>query len=96
MVSQNNTQPKVLKMNEQKRNTERFMNPTVPSREMDATDLTAQIQSFISANKIAPTDWIFLNRLIQQLDKQKYRESRKVLRSMRNRFQMIQDKYQRS
>lgn len=82
-------------MNEQKRNTERFMNPTVPSREMDATDLSAQIQSFISANKIAPTDWIVLNRLVQQLDRQRYKESRKVLRSMRNRFESIQNKYQR-
>ena len=63
---------------------------------IDGTDLSMQVQSFINKHKtIKPGDWIVLNRLVKQLNKQKYSESRKVLRSMRNRFEAIQNKYQR-
>ena len=73
-----------------------FVNPSILEQKMDATSLSMQIQSFVSKNKqISPSDWILLNRMIKQLNKQKLNESHKVLRSMRNRFEMIQNKYQR-
>lgn len=79
-------------MNEDKN----FVNPSIPEQKIDATSLSMQIQSFVSKNKqISPSDWILLNRMIKQLNKQKLNESHKVLRSMRNRFEMIQNKYQR-
>ena len=78
-------------MNEDKN----FVNPSILEQKIDATSLSMQIQSFVSKNKqISPSDWILLNRMIKQLNKQKLNESHKVLRSMRNRFEMIQNKYQ--
>ena len=65
-------------------------------QKIDATSLGMQIQAFIRNNRtIRPNDWIVLNGLIKQLNKQGYNESHKVLRSMQNRFIRIQNQYQR-
>ena len=61
----------------------------------DATNLSMQIASFIRQEKLSSSDWLMLNRLMKQLKKQKCNVSRKVLRSVQDKFEKMQNKYQR-
>lgn len=61
----------------------------------DALNLAVCIESFLRKTKITPEEWIILDRLVKQLNKQRFKMSRKVLRSMSNKFETIQSRYQR-
>ena len=61
----------------------------------DATDLSMQMLSFIRCCRLDSKDWMFVNKLIKQLNKQKGNVSRKVLRSVQTKFEKVQNKYQR-
>ncbi len=62
---------------------------------IEATDLSMQMASFIRNHELDSNDWIFVNKLVKQLNKQKRNVSRKVLRSVQSKFEKIQNKYQR-
>jgi len=64
-------------------------------QKMDATDLSMQMVSFVRTHKLDSNDWLFVNKLVKQLNKQKGDVPRKVLRSVQNKFERIQNKYQR-
>lgn len=64
-------------------------------QKIDATNLSMQMMSFIRCCKLAPNDWMFVNKLIKQLNKQKGDVPRKVLRSVQSKFEKVQNKYQR-
>jgi len=82
-------------MNEQKRSFEEYKNPEVSEQKLDATDLSLQMTSFLRSVKVAPSDWILVDKLIKQINKPKYNVSRKVFRSVQRKFETVQDKYQR-
>ena len=81
-------------MNEQKKSFNDYVNTNVAKTKAEATDLCLQMTSFVRNYKLNPNDWIFVDKLIKQLNKQN-NVSRKVLRSVQNKFERIQDKYQR-
>ena len=82
-------------MNEHKRSFEEYKNPEGFEQKMDATDLSLQMTSFLRSVKVAPSDWILVDKLIKQINKPKYNVSRKVFRSVQRKFETVQDKYQR-
>lgn len=61
-------------------------------QKMEVTDLSMQLASFIRKYELDSRDWIFVNKLIKQINKQN-NVSRKVLRSVQSKFEKIQDKY---
>lgn len=62
---------------------------------VEATDLCMRMLSFIRNRELDSNDWICVNKLIKQLNKQNRNVSRKVLRSVQSKFEKVQDKYQR-
>lgn len=64
-------------------------------QKINATDLSMQMLSFIRCYKLDSNDWMFVNKLIKQINKQKGDVPRKVLRSVQSKFEKIQNKYQR-
>ena len=64
-------------------------------QKVEATDLCMRMLSFIRNRKLDSNDWICVNKLIKQLNKQNRNVSRKVLRSVQSKFEKVQDKYQR-
>ena len=64
-------------------------------QKIEATDLSMQMLSFIRTHKLDSNDWMFVNKLVRQLNKQNRNVSRKVLRSVQGKFKRVQDKYQR-
>ena len=82
-------------MNEQKKSYNDYMNPNVSEQKQNAADLAAQISYFIHHNTIKPDEWILLDKMLKQLNKQKFNLSRKVLRSMQTKFENIKENYQR-
>ena len=59
---------------------------------IEATDLSMQMTSFIRSHKLEASDWLLVDKLIKQINKQN-NVSRKVLRSVRSKFERIQDRY---
>lgn len=82
-------------MNEQKRNTYNYFNPTQSKNQESTEELVALITMFISRNALTPKDFILLNKIIKQLNAQHDKLPNKVIRSMRNKFENIKNKYQR-
>lgn len=82
-------------MNEHKKTRYEYFNPTVSEQKQNAEYLLAQITAFIRKNKINVSDWILLDNMIKQLGQRKANLPRKVLRGMQNKFEQIQNKYQR-
>lgn len=82
-------------MNEQKKTRYEYFNPSAFEQKQAAEDLLVQITSFVRKNKINVSDWILLNNMIKQLGQSKANLPRKVLRGMQNKFDKIQNKYQR-
>lgn len=82
-------------MNEQKKSYNDYMNPNISEQKQNATDLAAQISYFIHHTTVKADEWILLDRMLKQLNKQKFNLSRKVLRSMQTKFENIKENYQR-
>ena len=82
-------------MNEQKKMYDDFINPNISEQKQSATDLAAQISYFMSHTTLKAGDWVFLDRMLKQLNKQKFNLSRKVLRSMQTKFENLKKNYQR-
>ena len=61
----------------------------------ETTDLSMQMISFVRHYKLDSNDWMVVNKLIKQLNKQKGNIPRKVLHSVQSKFERVQDKYQR-
>lgn len=61
---------------------------------IEATDLRLQMMSFVQSHKLDSNDWLFVNKLIRQINKQN-NVSRKVFRSVQAKFEKVQNKYQR-
>lgn len=82
-------------MNEQKKMYDDYMHPNVSEQKQGVSDLAAQINYFMNHNTLKPGDWVLLDKLLKQLNKQKLNVSRKVLRSIQTKFETLQKKYQR-
>ncbi len=82
-------------MNEQKKMYDDFMHPNISEQKQSTADLAAQISYFIDHNTLKACDWIFLDKTLKQLNKQKFNLSRKVLRSIQSKFENLKQKYQR-
>ena len=82
-------------MNEERKSYNDYMNPKMSEQKQDANDLIMQIGVMLTSKKIDPADWIVLDKISTQIRKQNFNLSNKVLRSMQNKFQMIQKKYER-
>ena len=84
-------------MNEEKRNYNNFMNcGAMDKKEEAAASLVAQISYFISHNKITPKEYIFLSNILKQLSQRRNSFPRKVLRGMQNKFELIQNQYNKN
>lgn len=82
-------------MNEQKQNTYNYFNPTQSKTQESTEELVALITMFISRNTLTPKDLIVLNKIVKQLNAQRDNLPSKVIRSMKNKFETIKNKYQR-
>ena len=80
-------------MNEQKKLRYEHFNPKVSESQQSAEELIALISSFIHNTKLKSGDWIALTVLLKQLKKNNTNLPRKVLRSVQNKFQTIQQNY---
>lgn len=67
--------------------------PSLSKQEQTASDLLEAMMFFIKNTQIKREDWILLNRLLRNLEQEKH--SAKVLRGIKNRFEKIQNQYQR-
>ncbi|MBQ3784853.1 MAG: hypothetical protein II843_00465 [Alphaproteobacteria bacterium] len=67
--------------------------PSLSKQEQTASDLLEAMMFFIKNTQIKREDWILLNRLLRNLERKKH--SAKVLRGIKNRFEKIQNQYQR-
>ena len=65
----------------------------VSKKERLVSDLLNEIMLFVKNTELRREDWIILNRLIKNLEKEKH--SNKVLRGIENKFAKIQQQYQR-
>ena len=83
-------------MNDRRQNYRSFYYPKEPKKQIQgAAELLVLITSFLSYTKLKPEDWVALNKMIRQLEAHKNNISNKVLRALRNRFQNIQNQYQK-
>ncbi len=82
-------------MNEGKKARYEYFNPSVSANQQNAESLAAVISSFINKTTMKPADWIALQSLLKQLKKSNNNMPRKVLRSIENKFNKIQQNYQR-
>ena len=82
-------------MNERKHNRQNYLNADEPEKKETANNLLAQIIYFNTHNKTVPADFIALDAIVKQLAQSKSGLPRKVLRSMQNKFEVIQSRYQR-
>lgn len=67
--------------------------PRVSKKEQNATDLLTEIMLFVKNTPVNHEDWIILNRLIRNIEKEKH--SNKALRGIENKFRKIQQSYQK-
>ena len=83
-------------MNEQKRLSHEYFYPSQTKQQMAAEELLNAIKMFISQNKLNPSDFHILTKLVRQLNTQvKTSVPNKILRSMQKRFEIIQEQYTR-
>ena len=81
-------------MNERRHNRQNYLNVGEPIKQESVNNLLAQIIYFNTHNKTAPADFIALDAIVKQLAQSKSGLPRKVLRSMQNKFEVIQGRYQ--
>jgi hypothetical protein len=82
-------------MNDKRQNYRSFYHPKEVKKQQNIEELLAIMTSFLSKNKLKSADWIIVNRLIQQLEANKNNMSAKVFRALKNRFENIQQQYQK-
>ena len=71
-------------MNEERKSFNDYMNPKVSEDKETASDLVARIEYICKHTQLEFRDWNKLDKMKNQIMKQKFNIPRKVLRSMQN------------